>query len=81
MDSLWCALGVVGFIRGRWAHSDAPSALFGSFGDVVLVRVRSGGHWVHLYAPRVLLGIFRVVRLISVRPWGRWVHLGYRGCR
>ena len=62
--SLWCALGVVGFVRGRWVHSGATC---GSSGSSSVISVRYGGHrsvrggWIHLVTP------FGVVRFILGR--------------
>ena len=43
LGSFGCALGVVGFIRGRWVRSGTTWWSFGSFGVVGILRVRPGG--------------------------------------
>ena len=41
------ALGVVGFIRGRWDHMGSPWWSLGLYGVVGFSRFRPGGRWVH----------------------------------
>ena len=86
LGSLGCALGAVGFIRGRCVHSGAPlgsSGSFGVFGGCALLRVvgftrvRPGsrrGHWVRAGAPWRLSDYFGVDGFTRVRPGCRRVH-------
>ena len=41
--SLWCALRVVGFVRGRWIHSGATCGSSGSSSVGGFISVRYGG--------------------------------------
>ena len=47
LDKRRCALGVVGFIQGRWVYSGAPWGSSGSFGVVGFAWVHPGGRQVH----------------------------------
>ena len=47
LGSLARALGVVGFIQGRWVHSFAPLGSLGSSMDVWFSWVCLWGRWVH----------------------------------
>ena len=42
LDSLWCALGVVGLTRGHWVHNDSPWRQSGSSGVAGFTGVRTG---------------------------------------
>ena len=66
--ALWCALGVVDFMRGRWVHSGAP---WGSSGVVGVTRVRPGVRWVHPGAPWESLSSSGVVGFTLVCAGGR----------
>ena len=51
LGSLGCAMGFVGFMRGRWVHASAPCWALSSCGVVRFIRggtrVRPEGRWVH----------------------------------
>ena len=80
LSSFGCALGDVGFIRGRYVRSCAPWWSLGSLWVVGIVWVLPGGRWVHSgslvsFGCNVgYLGSFEVVGLVWVQPGGRWVH-------
>ena len=70
LGSLMCALGVVGFIRGRWVHWGAPwgrRIYPGSLDSMVCALGSSGSS--------------AVVRFTGMRPERRRVHPGSLGCR
>ena len=48
LGSVWSVLLVVGFIRVRWVHSDAPWGSLGSFGFIGFIRARRGGRRIYL---------------------------------
>ena len=63
--ALWVvefALGVVGFMRGRWVQLGSPWESFGSFGDIVFTLIRPGGRWVH---PRSLDTLWFALRSLG----------------
>ena len=45
--SLGCALGCVGFIRGRSVQSRAPLGLLSSSSVVGFTQMRAGDRWIH----------------------------------
>ena len=69
MGSLRCAIGVDGFIRGRWLVKDAPWWLSGSSGVARFIVVRPRGR---LVPPGSSECALRLVGLIR----GRCVHRG-----
>ena len=79
--SLGFALGVVGFIRGRWIHSGSRWVSFGSSGVVGITRVVGfiRGRWVYSGLRWGLLGSFSVVVFTPVNAGGRLVHPGSLG--
>ena len=74
LDSLGCALGVVGFDQGRWVHWGAPWGSYGSFGFI----------GVHHVARRVRLwslgSLWCAMGLIGFTGF-IWVHPGHRQIR
>ena len=91
--SLWCALGVVGFIRGHWVHKDSPWRQSGSSGVAGFTGIRTGCRRFH---PGSLGSLGCALGAIVVHPgslgslrcallsigfiWGDWVHWGaHRG--
>ena len=83
LGSLGCALGVVGFIRGRsrvrprgrWVH---PGPL-GSLGSALGVVRFVWGCWVHSDSPCGSLSSSGVVGFTRKRPWGSWVYAEWLG--
>ena len=71
-----CALGVVGFIRGRWVQSGAHCGSLGSSGVVGFTRVGLGDPSVHPGSLGSLVCALGVVECTRVPPAGRWVHSG-----
>ena len=61
---IWSALGVVGFILGRWINSACALGVVGFI----------WGRWAHSRAPWESLCSFSVVGYIRVRPAGRRGH-------
>ena len=85
LGSLRCALGVVGYVRGRWVHRVALWVSSGSFGVAGFIRVRPGevgffrGRSVYWSAPWGSSGLFGVSGYIGKRVGfvrSRWVHCG-----
>ena len=76
LGSLGCALGVVGFIRGRWVHLVRPGGCrvhpvsLGSVGCVLRAFGFRSVHWGVPWCRRVHPGSF------GVRTGGRRVHQG-----
>ena len=63
------ALGVVGFMCGRWVHFVSPWGSFSSSGVIGFTRIRPRGRWVHpssLDSLRFAMGVVGFVRV-------RWV--------
>ena len=65
LSSLVYALGVIGFIRGRWVHSVSPWGSLGSSGVVRFTRVRPGCRCVHLGSLGSLMFALGVVGFIQ----------------
>ena len=70
LGTLAYALGVVGFIRGRWVHSRAPWGSWSSSQVVEFTHGRTRGRWV---PPGTLNSFARAVEVV-VYIWGRLVH-------
>ena len=66
------ALGVIGFMRGRWVHSGAHCGSLGSSGVVGFNQVGLGDPWVHPGRLGSLVCALGVVEFM----WVRWVHSG-----
>ena len=89
LGSLGSALGVVGFIRGRWVYCGALRAssrcdleVYCSSAIAGFIVVHPGGRsvrWVAWCAYWGLLGTSGVTGFMGVRPWGRLVHQGLLG--
>ena len=65
------ALGVNGFIRGRWIHLGSQRGSLGSSGVVGLTQVCPGYHWVNpgwLGSLGLALGVNGLIR----RLWVHW---------
>ena len=76
LGSLKFALGVTGFIQGRWVHLGSPWGSMGSSGVVRFTGVRPGGRWVQWRSPWGSLGALRFALRVVRFMRGHQVHSG-----